>query len=57
MIVPFVGSGTECLAAFMEGRKFLGYEINPDYIAIANDRIKQWENQMPIFHSQDNQDQ
>lgn len=39
VLVPFVGSGTECVAAKMAGRRFVGFEINPDYIAIAQERL------------------
>ena len=39
ILVPFVGSGTECVAAVMEGRGYLGFEINPDYVAIARSRL------------------
>ena len=44
VLVPFVGSGTECLAALMEDRHYLGFELNPDYIAIADKRIDEWKN-------------
>jgi site-specific DNA-methyltransferase (adenine-specific) len=36
---PFMGSGTTGVAAVMEGRDFVGVEINPDYFAIAQKRI------------------
>ena len=50
VLVPFVGSGTECLAALMEDRSYLGFELNPEYIAIANKRIHEWKNQLePTF--------
>lgn len=39
VLVPFVGSGSECVAAVMEGRGYLGFELNPDYVEIARDRI------------------
>ena len=38
---PFMGSGTTGVAAVQLGRKFIGCEINPDYYAIAEKRIKQ----------------
>jgi DNA modification methylase len=44
VLVPFVGSGTECLAALMEDRDYLGFELNPEYIAIADKRIDEWQN-------------
>ena len=37
---PFMGSGQTALAAIKAGRHYVGYEINPDYVALANDRIK-----------------
>lgn len=39
VLVPFAGSGSECVAAKSAGRNFLGFELNPDYIAIAQSRI------------------
>lgn len=36
---PFAGSGTTCVAAKQDGRKYIGYEINPDYIALAEKRL------------------
>jgi len=39
VVVPFVGSGSECVAAIETGRRFVGAEINPAYVAIARSRI------------------
>lgn len=36
---PFVGSGTTCLAAKRDGRHYIGYETNPQYIQLANNRL------------------
>ncbi len=36
---PFMGSGSTAIAALQAGRKFVGYEINPHYLALANQRI------------------
>lgn len=36
VLVPFVGSGSECIAAKELGQSFIGFEINPEYIKIAN---------------------
>lgn len=36
---PFVGSGTTCLAAKHIGRKWLGFEIDPEFHKIASDRL------------------
>jgi site-specific DNA-methyltransferase (adenine-specific)/adenine-specific DNA-methyltransferase len=43
VLVPFAGSGSECLAAKMHGRNYLGFELNPEYIAISEKRIRDWE--------------
>jgi DNA modification methylase len=36
---PFIGSGTTAIAAAKLGRDWLGIEINPDYVALAEGRI------------------
>lgn len=40
LVVPFVGSGSECVAAKELGISFIGYEINKEYISLANERLK-----------------
>lgn len=40
VVVPFAGSGTECLASAMEGRHFIGFELNPTYIKVAQSRLE-----------------
>jgi site-specific DNA-methyltransferase (adenine-specific) len=37
---PFCGSGTTCVAALRAGRRYLGYEIVPEYIQIAEERLR-----------------
>jgi len=39
---PFMGSGTTAIAALKSGRKYVGYEINPQYIDLAESRILQY---------------
>lgn len=39
VLVPFAGSGSECVSAKNNGRKFIGFEINPEYIEVANARL------------------
>ena len=39
LIVPFAGSGSECVAAKNNNIDFIGFEINKDYIDIANERL------------------
>ena len=41
---PFAGSGTTCLVAAMDKRHFIGYDINEEYIKLANDRITAFRN-------------
>jgi len=41
VVVPFVGSGTECVVSVKHGLKFIGFEINPEYILIARKRIEE----------------
>jgi DNA modification methylase len=36
---PFMGAGTTALVALQEGRQYIGFELNPKYIEIANKRI------------------
>ena len=47
VLVPFAGSGTECLAALMHNRRYIGYELNDRYINIAQKRILDWETKEP----------
>jgi DNA modification methylase len=37
---PFMGSGTTGVAAVQLGRQFLGFEIDPEYCRLANERIE-----------------
>ena len=39
VVVPFVGSGSECVAALQCGRRFVGAELNSDYVEIARSRV------------------
>ena len=36
---PFIGSGTTAIAAEMEGRDWIGIEVDPDYHRLASERI------------------
>jgi site-specific DNA-methyltransferase (adenine-specific) len=38
---PFAGSGSTGLAALLEGRSFVGYELTPHYAEIARQRLAQ----------------
>ena len=39
LIVPFAGSGSECVAAKKEQVNFIGYELNPEYVELCNQRL------------------
>lgn len=36
---PFAGAGTTCLVAKNLGRRFIGIDLNPDYVAMAQKRV------------------
>lgn len=46
---PFMGSGTTALVAKRFGRNFIGFELNPEYIKIANKRISEVETPLGRF--------
>jgi site-specific DNA-methyltransferase (adenine-specific) len=48
---PFCGSGTACLAALKDSRHYIGYDIEPAYVKLANQRIKEYTNQMKLFET------
>nr|WP_320414294.1 site-specific DNA-methyltransferase [Candidatus Magnetobacterium casensis] len=39
---PFCGSGTACIAALKNDRHYIGYDIEPAYVKLANQRINKW---------------
>jgi site-specific DNA-methyltransferase (adenine-specific) len=41
---PFMGSGTSAVAAQSLDRRFVGVELNPDYIVVAEERIQAQKN-------------
>lgn len=43
---PFMGSGTTAKMAKVNNRNFIGSEISADYVAIANNRLKQTQNSL-----------
>lgn len=46
---PFVGSGTTCVVSNFLDRKWIGFDINPDYIKMSEDRIKKELNILDSF--------
>ena len=45
---PFMGSGSTGMAAVMEGREFIGIELDADYLEIARRRIEWAEDEAEI---------
>jgi site-specific DNA-methyltransferase (adenine-specific) len=41
VLVPFAGSGSECLAAKKLGLPFVGIELNPDYVTLIHERLQE----------------
>jgi DNA modification methylase len=39
VIDPFAGAGTTCLVAKRLGRRFVGIDLNPEYVAMAQKRV------------------
>jgi len=46
---PFIGSGTTGIAAVKSERKYIGYEINDEYIKVAQKRLKILQSQSRMF--------
>ena len=47
VLVPFAGSGSECLAAKNIGLPFVGIELNAEYVKLINERLKDSDKQLP----------
>lgn len=45
---PFVGSGTTGVAAIRQGRRFVGWEMNPAYVEIARKRLTAAREQLEL---------
>jgi site-specific DNA-methyltransferase (adenine-specific) len=41
VLVPFVGSGSECVAASRMGLEYRGAELNPEYVSLALGRLSE----------------
>ncbi len=46
---PFCGSGTACLSALKDNRHYIGYDIEPSYVKLANQRTKRYLSQLNNF--------
>lgn len=49
VLIPFAGSGSECIACFKLNRNFIGIEKNEKYYQIAKNRIEKEYNQLNFF--------
>ncbi len=49
VLVPFVGSGSECVAAKELEQNYIGFEINPDYVRIAKKWLKETKVMKTLF--------
>lgn len=49
VLIPFAGSGSECIAAMKYNLNFLAFEIDEEYVKIANDRIEQEKSTSTLF--------
>jgi site-specific DNA-methyltransferase (adenine-specific) len=47
---PFAGSGTTCISALRDKRRYLGYDVNSSYVQLAQKNISVVKNQLNIFN-------
>ena len=45
---PFCGSGSTCIAAIKAGRHYIGYDIDGEYVRLAERRIREYKQQSTI---------
>ena len=43
MLTPFAGAGSECVAAKITGRHYIGFEIDKEYCIISEKRLAKAE--------------
>lgn len=46
---PFMGTGTTAIASLKSEKHYMGAEINPQYISIANRRIDEFKKKLQLF--------
>ena len=49
VVVPFAGSGTECAMAEKEGRPWVGYDIEAEYVDMTNNRAAEHRKKPTLF--------
>ena len=52
VLIPFAGSGSECIATLANGGHFIGFEINPDFVQLAKSQISLYLNQTEASNPQ-----
>ncbi len=53
ILIPFCGSGSECVSAILNSRDFVAFEINEKYIELANSRLKEVARIRPVISHSD----
>jgi hypothetical protein len=48
---PFAGAGTTLKMAMLSGRRWLGFECNPEYVALAHERLRKAEQLLGVLRS------
>jgi site-specific DNA-methyltransferase (adenine-specific) len=46
---PFLGSGTTAVACLRTKRHYIGIELDAEYCAIAEERVRQENSQLKLF--------
>lgn len=49
VLIPFVGSGSECVAAKRLNLDYIGFDLNPDYIRLAEERLRNEKRQITLI--------
>jgi len=49
---PFAGSGTVGVVAMRQNKNFIGFDLNPDYVDMGNERIGQAKKEMELKRQQ-----
>ncbi|THU41181.1 site-specific DNA-methyltransferase [Niastella caeni] len=51
ILIPFAGSGSECLSTVINDRNYVGFEMNENYVKIAKERINQYLSTLQVISS------
>lgn len=50
VLIPFCGSGSECVSVLKNGGTYIAYEINPDYVLLATENLKHFKKNRNLFN-------